>query len=151
MSCTLETVERSTCIICDSRANAYLFQDCANESFEDSFVLLLILLKDNAQNFESLRTKCVKTSNVFDFQSIIDAAQMFFDTRVHKIDNHAQLIPETSTDIITSNTKAVEVIGDGDCGSHSFQVSILRWMKMKFEHVLSLSYLLMNNITTTTL
>ena len=86
------------------------------------FLLLLTLLKDNAQNYESLRTKCMKISNVLDSQLIIDTAQMFFDPRVHKIDNHAQSILETTTNVITSNTKAVEVIGDGDCGFHSFQV-----------------------------
>ena len=122
MSCTLEIVGHSTCIICDSCANVYLYEDCANESRQDFFLLLLTLLKDNAQNFESLRTKCMEISNVLDSQPITDTAQMFFDPRVHKIDNHAQSILETSTDIITSNTKAVEVIGDGDCGFHSFQV-----------------------------
>ena len=122
MSCTLEVVGRSTCIICDSCANAYLCEDCANESRQDFFLLLLILLKDNAQNFESLRAKCMEISNVFDSQPITDTAQMFFDPRVHKIDNHAQSILETSTGIITSNTKAVEVIDDGNCGFHSFQV-----------------------------
>ena len=122
MSRTLEIVGRFTCIICDSCVNAYLCEHCANVSRQDFFLLLLTLLKDNAQNFESLTTKCMEISNVLDSQPITDTAQMLFDLRVHKIDNHAQSILETSTDIITSNTKAVEVIGDGDCGYHSFHV-----------------------------
>ena len=61
-------------------------------------------------------------SNVLDSQPIADAVQMFFESLVHKIDIHAQSTLATSTDIITSNTKAVGVIGDGDCGFRSFQV-----------------------------
>ena len=64
----------------------------------------------------------MEISNVLDSQPITDTAQTFFDPHVHQIDNHAQSTLETSTGIITSNTKAVEVIGDGDCGFHSFQV-----------------------------
>ena len=48
MSCALEIVGRSTSITCDSCANAYLCEHCANESRQDIFLLLLILLKDNA-------------------------------------------------------------------------------------------------------
>lgn len=119
---TLEIIGRTTCVICDSRASAYLCEDCANESREDFFHLLLRVIKDNGETFESLRMKCMEISNILDSQPIGDEAQMFFDPRVHTIDNHAQSILETSTDIIMSNTKAVEVIGDGDCGFHSFQV-----------------------------
>ncbi|CAF3382829.1 unnamed protein product, partial [Rotaria sp. Silwood2] len=66
--------------------------------------------------------KCMEISNILDSQVITDTAQMFFDPRIHTIDNRAQSILETSTDLVTSNTKAVEVIGDGDCGFHSFQI-----------------------------
>ncbi|CAF3277645.1 unnamed protein product [Rotaria sp. Silwood2] len=64
----------------------------------------------------------MEISNVIDFQLITDAAQMFFDPRIHAIDHRAQSILETSTAIVTSIAKAIEVIGDGDCGFHSFQV-----------------------------
>ena len=96
MSCTLELDAHCTCIICDSCADACLCEDCANESRED-FFLFLILLKDNAQNFESQKTKCMEISNVYDSQFIISAAQTFFDPRTHKIDNHVQSTLETST------------------------------------------------------
>ena len=119
---TIEIVGRSNCIICDSRANAYLCDDCANESREDFFLLILSIIKDNSESFESVRMKCMEISNILDTEPIVDATQMFFDPRVHTIDNHAQNILETSTDIVTSNTKAVEVYGDGDCGFHSFQI-----------------------------
>ena len=90
-----------------------------------TFLLLLTLLKNNAQNFEYLKIKCMEISDVFDSQLITDTVQMFFDPRVHKIDNRAQFILETSIDIIMSNIKAVEVIGNGDCGFHSFQIFYL--------------------------
>ena len=123
---TLEIVGRSTCVICNLRANAYLCEDCANESCEDLFALLLTIIKDNGQTFESLRTKCMEISNILDSQPVDDTAQLFFDSNVHTIDNHAQSILQASTDIVTPDTKAVEVVGDGDCGFHSFQVFIHR-------------------------
>jgi hypothetical protein len=37
------------------------------------------------------------------------------------VDDHAQLMLETSTEVKTSDLEAVEVKGDGDCIFHSFQ------------------------------
>ena len=117
MSCTLEIVGHSTCIIYDSGANAYLAKTVLMNLVKTFFLLLLILLKDNVQNFEYPRTKCIEISDVLDSQPITDGAQIFFDPSLYKstIMLNGCNILEMSIDIIISNTKAVEVIGDGDC------------------------------------
>ena len=65
--------------------------------------------------YESLITKCMEISNIFDSHSIADSPHIFFDPQEHVIDDHAQFILETFTEIKDSNLKAIGIEGDGNC------------------------------------
>lgn len=122
MLSTVQVIGRTTCVVCDSRADSYLCDECSNEPREDIFLLFLTVIKDNQQDFELLRSKCMEISNILDNQSIEDVPQIFFDPRIHSVDNQAQSLLESHTDLEASISKAVDVPADGDCGFNSFQV-----------------------------
>jgi len=77
-------------------------------------MLLLTKIRDASQDFEILKTTCVDLANVVDFYPLDDQPKLFLDEDC-EIDERAQELLDKYTEIDGSETKAVEVEGDGNC------------------------------------
>ena len=117
-----ERMQESIRVICDIRSNPMLCHTCKNESRQDFYLLLLTKIKDEYENYQSLKAKCIDIQNVINLYSVSDQPTVVFEENLHTIDKQAKHLIDDYTDMVSQDAIPVEVIGDGDCMFHTIKV-----------------------------
>ena len=114
-----ERIQESMCAICDIRSNSILCQGCKNESRGDFYLFLLTRIKDQCENYENLKTKCMDLQNVTSLHPISNEPTLIFNENLHTINEQAKKLIDEYTDTVSHDAVPVEVLGDGDCMLHT--------------------------------
>ena len=118
----IERVLRTNCVICDVRSDSNLVCNvCETQSRNDFYLLLLMNMRDEAESYESLKSKCVDIHGAIDHHPMITEPRTIFDPLVDTVDFHSKYLLENYTDIFNRDAVPVNVAGDGDCLFHAIQ------------------------------
>lgn len=118
MLLVLQQVLRTTCPLCNLRANSTLCNACQSETREDFFLLLLTKLKDESANYSDLQAKCIDIQDAIKYYNVPDTPLTVFD---HIVDEHAHELLQEHTSISTDEIVPVKLESDGDCLFHIMQ------------------------------
>ena len=113
---------RTNCVICDARSESNVVcSDCETQSGNDFYLLLLTNMRDEAESYESLKSKCIDIHSAIDLHPMINEPRIIFDPLVETVNFQSRYLLENYTDILNRNVVPVNVTGDKDCLFHAIQ------------------------------
>ncbi len=121
MLCLTKTIQRSTCVICDTQSCSMLCETCKSVIQEDLFSLLLKRLMDEWENYDNLKTTCINSSDVVDLYAVPNQPTSMFDENLHVVDEQAKHLLDVYTDTSSSDALPLQVEDDGHSLFHTIQ------------------------------
>ena len=113
---------RTNYIIYDVRSHSNVVcSDCETQSGNDFYLLLLTTMRDEAESYESLKSKCIDMHSAIDLHPMINEPRIIFDPLVETVNFQSRYLLENYTDILNRNVVPVNVAGDKDCLFHVIQ------------------------------
>ena len=120
MLSVIERVVYTNCVVCNARSYSNVVCDeCEAQLRNDFYLLLLTNMKDEAESYENLKSKCIDMHDAIDHHPMFTEPRSLFDPLIDSVDFQSQHLLEDYTDILNRDAVPVSVAGDGNCLFHA--------------------------------